>query len=100
VTLRVENLLWLRGHARASRAKSISEVVDAVIAAARTSGRPQDGTTHSVKGTIQIADSDPALLGADAAVRALFAKSRAVAGKQRAGSDCRRRPRGATRRST
>ena len=72
VTLAVENLLWLRGQARTSGARSVSEILDRLVSEARTTGRVHEHSIRSVVGTIRIADSDPALLDADAAIRSLF----------------------------
>jgi hypothetical protein len=72
VTLTAENLLWLRGQARTAGVKSVSEVLDKVVARARAGpGLHQEGI-RSVKGTIGIAAADPELTQADAAVRSLF----------------------------
>ena len=51
----------------------MSEMLNRLIYEARTSGRGQDESLRSVVGTIRIAESDPDLSTADAAVRALFA---------------------------
>jgi hypothetical protein len=72
VTLATENLLWLRGQAHASGARSVSAVIDRVITTARTNGHVHDGSVRSVVGTVRIAEFDPDLRGAEAAIRALF----------------------------
>jgi hypothetical protein len=72
VTLAAENLLWLRGQARASGARSMSAVLDSLVSAARTGGKVHEFTIRSVVGTVRIAEADPDLVRADAAVRALF----------------------------
>ena len=72
VTLAADNLLWLRGQAHAAGARSISAILDRLISAARTGGHVHESSVRSVVGTIHIGDSDPELLGADAAMRALF----------------------------
>jgi len=51
----------------------VSEMLNRLIYEARTSGRRQGESMRSVVGTIRIAESDPDLSTADAAVRALFA---------------------------
>jgi hypothetical protein len=72
VTLAAENLLWLRGQARASGARSMSAVLDRLVSTARTGGQVHESTIRSVVGTVRIAEADPDLARADAAVRALF----------------------------
>ena len=102
VTLEQENLLWLRGQVRAARRKSLSEVLDSLVAEARTGGLVQEAAILSVVGTIRIADADPDLRQADAAVRSLFPgplRPRKKAGgasdaKPRRPDPQRRRPRG------
>ena len=72
VTLDIDNLLWLRGRAKASGRRSVSETLDRLIAEVRTGGRMLEEGSRSVVGTIDIDTSDPALESADAVVRALF----------------------------
>lgn len=74
VTLEENNLLWLKGRAAATKRRSLSEALDALITAARTGG---EGATaaRSVVGTIDIAPGDPTLAGAGAALQDLFAAS-------------------------
>ena len=72
VTLAAENLLWLRGQAHAAGVRSLSAVLDRLVSAARTGGDVHEAAIRSVVGTVRISDSDPELLGADTAVRALF----------------------------
>ncbi len=72
VTLRPENLTWLRGRAQALRHRSVSEALDQLVTEVRTGGRVQEGAIRSVVGTIAIAGGDPSLTHADAAIRALF----------------------------
>jgi hypothetical protein len=73
VTLDAENLTWLKGRAGASGLRSVSELLDHIVSAARASGGA--GVSRSVAGTIEIGDADPLLERADAAIRALFAAS-------------------------
>lgn len=70
VTLGADNLTWLRGRARATGARSVSELLDRIVSAARAPG----GVTppRSVVGTVEIDPRDPLLEHADAALRALF----------------------------
>jgi hypothetical protein len=70
VTLESENLTWLRGRAGAAGLRSVSELLDQIVSAARASGRV--GPPRSVVGTIGIDPADPSLDRADAALRALF----------------------------
>ena len=68
MTLRGENVLWLKGQAAATGKGSVSEVVDALVTKARTEGR---GTVVSVAGTIDLRPGDD-LEWADAYVRSMF----------------------------
>jgi hypothetical protein len=70
VTMEEENIVWLKGRAMAGKQRSLSEALDRVVTAARTRG--DAAGARSVVGTVDIAAGDPALLGADAAVRAMF----------------------------
>jgi hypothetical protein len=91
VTLRPDNLLWLRGQAQASPRRSVSETLDGLIAEARGAARGRPGSITSVVGTIRIAERDPGLARADAAIRRLFRGGALRAGPARAAR--RRRPR-------
>jgi hypothetical protein len=73
VTLDVDNLTWLKGRAGATGVRSVSELLDQLVTAARASG--QGGASRSVVGTIDVDASDPHLKGADEAVRAMFETS-------------------------
>ncbi|MBI4886546.1 MAG: hypothetical protein HY824_05605 [Acidobacteria bacterium] len=73
VTLEAGNLTWLRARARAGGARSVSDVLDRLVTSARTLGAA--GEARSVVGTIDVDSSDPLLLKADDAVRALFGES-------------------------
>ena len=73
VTLEIDNLTWLKGRAGAAGLRSVSELIDQLVTAARQAGRV--GPSRSVAGTIDIDASDPRLDGADAAVRAIFETS-------------------------
>jgi hypothetical protein len=70
VTLDADNILWLKGRVGASGGRSVSELLDQIVSAARHGGRA--GVSRSVVGTIDIDQSDPALDEADTAIRALF----------------------------
>jgi hypothetical protein len=73
VTLDTDNLTWLRGRAGAAGLRSVSELLDQLVTAARDSGRI--GPPRSVVGTIDIDASDPMLESADEAVRGLYEAS-------------------------
>ena len=70
VTLEADNLTWLKGRAGAAGLRSVSELLDRLVTAARASG--QVGPSRSVVGTIDVDASDPWLEGADEPVRGLF----------------------------
>jgi hypothetical protein len=70
VTLDTDNLTWLKGRAGAAGLRSVSELLDQLVTAARESGRV--GPSRSVVGTIDIDASDPLLEGANEAVRGLY----------------------------
>jgi len=72
VTLGAENVTWLKGRAGAAGLRSVSELLDRIVTAARASGV---GPARSVVGTIDIDAADPLLETADAAVRAMFETS-------------------------
>jgi len=78
VTLRPENLLWLRGQAHASSRRSVSETLDALISEARAGARGRPEAVKSVVGSIRILASDPGLTQADAVIRRLFSRPAAV----------------------
>jgi hypothetical protein len=73
VTLDVDNVTWLKGRAGASGVRSVSELLDRLVTAARESG--DVGPSRSVVGTIDIDPGDPLLERADEAVRYLFESS-------------------------
>lgn len=70
VTLDADNITWLRGRAMASGARSLSDLLDQIVTAARSARGPV--VPRSVVGTIDIDSGDPTLDTADAAVRVLF----------------------------
>jgi hypothetical protein len=70
VTLDADNLTWLRGRANATGLRSVSELLDQIVSAARASGTV--APSRSVVGTVDIDEHDPALDTADDALRALF----------------------------
>jgi hypothetical protein len=73
LTLDVDNLTWLKGRVGAAGVRSVSELLDRLVTAARTSG--QAGPSRSVVGTIDIDPSDPMLEQADEMVRAMYGTS-------------------------
>jgi hypothetical protein len=73
VTLQRDNITWLKGRADAAGHRSVSELLDRLVTAARASGTVSP--TRTVVGTIEIDPSDPSLDNADTAVRALFESS-------------------------
>lgn len=75
LTLEASNLVWLRGVAQLSGARSLSDAVDRLITSARQSGSGAAAAARSVVGTVDIAATDPALGEADQAIRDLFARS-------------------------
>ena len=85
VTLRPENLLWLRGRAHASSRRSVSETLDELIAEARAGARGRPGAVKSVVGSIRIQASDPGLTQADVAIRGLFSPPAAARRPRRLG---------------
>src|SRR5262245_1269039 len=84
VTLEVDNLHWLRGQVRATPGRSLSAVLDRLIAEARSRGRVDDRSIRSVRGTVTISADDPDLRTADDAVRGLFPSLRRRASGKRA----------------
>jgi len=72
VTLDPSNLVWLRAQTVDSGCRSVSETLDRLIHEARTGSTEKNTRIRSVVGTLQIAESDPDLSTADAAIRELF----------------------------
>lgn len=75
MTLEYENLVWLRGRVGAGASGSVSELLDDLVTAARSSGAGITSGVRSVVGTIDLAADDPDLLEADSYVRAQVARS-------------------------
>ena len=73
MTLDADNVTWLKGRAGATGVRSVSELLDRLVTAARQSG--DIGLSRSVVGTIDIDPSDPLLERADEAVRYVFESS-------------------------
>ncbi len=74
MTIDAANLLWLKGRAASRKKKSLSDALDDILTQARQGG-PGADAARSVIGTIDIADMDEDLGGADPAVRTLFDES-------------------------
>ena len=70
MTLHSDNVTWLKGRVSAAGLRSVSELLDQLVTAARKTGHA--GSVRSVVGTVDIDPSDPLLAAADAAVRKLF----------------------------
>ena len=70
VTLDTDNVTWLKGRAGAANVRSVSELLNQLVSAARQAGHA--GPSRSVAGTIDIDAADPLLERADAALQALF----------------------------
>jgi len=68
------NLVWLEAQALATGHRTVSDVVNEAIARART-GATKGAEVKSVVGSARIAEEDPDLTGADAAIRQLFKES-------------------------
>ena len=73
ITLDRENITWLKGRAGATGVRSVSELVDQLVTAARSAGRV--GPSRSVVGTVDIDVADPRLEGADEVVRMMYDQS-------------------------
>jgi hypothetical protein len=69
VTLHSDNLTWLKARAGAVGARSISDLLDQLVADARRA--TPGGSVRSVVGTIDIDASDPLLSDADDVLRTL-----------------------------
>jgi hypothetical protein len=70
VTLQSDNLMWLKARSGAVGARSVSELLDQIIADARRAA--PGGAVRSVVGTVDIDSSDPLLSGADDVLRGMF----------------------------
>ena len=73
VTLNTDNLTWLRARTVAEKMRSMSELLDQLIAQARADGPA--ASVRSVIGTIDVDPLDPFLEHADEAVQADFERS-------------------------
>ena len=75
MTLQDDNLLWLKSRTVATKGRSLSETLDALVTAARTTGDVPASALRSVEGTIDIADDDPNLERADEYIRSAVTAS-------------------------
>lgn len=73
VTLHSDNLTWLKARAGAVGARSVSDLLDQIVAEARRA--TPGGAIRSVVGTIDIDSSDPLLTSADDILRSLVESS-------------------------
>jgi hypothetical protein len=73
ITLGRDNLMWLKGQAAARTGGNVSEMMNRLIEAARTSGG-LTADARTVVGTIDLPD-DESLAQADTYVKALFDRS-------------------------
>ena len=70
VTLKRENLAWLKARTGAIGARSVSELLDQLVSEARRVA--PGGSIRSVVGTIDIDSSDPLLERADDVLREMY----------------------------
>ena len=73
VTLEAENLLWLRARTTATKRRSLSDLLDEIVTAARVSTHGH--SIRSVVGTVDLPPDDPDLTHAKASLRAEFEAS-------------------------
>jgi hypothetical protein len=73
VTLDAQNLLWLRARTTATKRRSLSDLLDEIVTAARIAAH--GNSIRSVVGTVDLPVDDPALERANAEVRAEFEAS-------------------------
>jgi len=74
VTLKSENLLWLKAQAAARTGGNVSEIVDRLIRDARTASTMDRAAIRSVVGTINLPD-DESLAETESSVRTMFDRS-------------------------
>jgi hypothetical protein len=73
VTLAAENLLWLRARTTGSKRRSLSDLLDEIVTAARAAAHGD--SIRSVVGTVDLPPEDPDLKRAKAEIRAEFETS-------------------------
>ena len=71
VTLARDNILWLRAQVASKGCRSVSQMLDSLIVAARQA--QETPPSQSVVGSVSLDPSDPDLLQADTVLHALFA---------------------------
>ena len=76
IDLDLRNLEWLKAQTQTTDRRSMSEIVNQVIAKARNGGVAEIREVRSAVGQARIFEDDPELAGADAAIRNLFEQSR------------------------
>jgi len=81
VTLRSDNLLWLKTRVRVDGLRSLSEALDQIITRARSREQAGDATIRSVVGNARMLPSDAALEEAGQDLRRLFRTSVARSGE-------------------
>jgi hypothetical protein len=92
VTLSLDNLLWLKGQAGRTARRSVSEVLDQLVAEARLAGHTAPDAVRTVVGSADLPD-DPDLQEADSYIRTAFAASARQPLPDRAPPPARRGPR-------
>ena len=70
VTLEADNLLWLRARTTGSKRRSLSDLLDEIVTAARVAAHGD--SIRSVVGTVDLPLDDPELERAKASLRAEF----------------------------
>src|ERR1044071_10205531 len=73
VTLDAENLLWLRARTTGTKRRSLSDLLDEIVTAARVAAHGD--SIRSVVGTVDLPADDPDLTRAKASIRAEFEAS-------------------------
>ena len=73
VTLEAENLLWLRARTTGTKRRSLSDLLDEIVTAARVAAHGD--SIRSVVGTVDLPPGDPDLKRARAEIRAEFEAS-------------------------
>ncbi len=73
VTLGAENLLWLRARTTGTKRRSLSDLLDEIVTAARVAAHGD--SIRSVVGTVDLPPDDPDLARAKASLRAEFEAS-------------------------
>jgi hypothetical protein len=70
VTLDAQNLLWLRARTTGTKRRSLSDLLDEIVTAARVAAH--GNSIRSVVGTVDLPADDPGLERAKAEIRAAF----------------------------